>query len=182
MTTRNMSAKVFGRKVEFEYSERGIGYAITIARIAMGWIFFQAGLEKLMDPEWTASGFLQFVIPEGNPFMSFWAAFVGSSTIDNLVQWGQVLIGASLILGFFVRWAALWGAVQMVLFWMASLMGGFGEFLPLEHGWVIDDHLVYAALLYFLGAIGAGRILGFDTRIEKSDFVVNNHWVKLFTG
>jgi len=98
------------------------------------------------------------------------------------VQWGMLLIGASLILGFLVRWAALWGAVQMVLFWMASLMGGLGDFLPLEHGWVIDDHLVYAALLYFLGAVGAGRILGLDARIEKSEFVKNNAWVKFFTG
>jgi thiosulfate dehydrogenase [quinone] large subunit len=182
VTTRTLSTELFGRKVEFEYSEKGIGYAITIARVAMGWIFFQSGYEKIMDPEWTASGFLQFAIPEGNPFMNLWAGFVGSTTIDNLVQWGMLLIGASLILGFFVRWAALWGAVMMVLFWMASLMGGLSEFLPLEHGWVIDDHLVYAALLYFLGAIGSGHILGLDARIDNSDFVKNNSWVKFFTG
>ncbi|MCG8450380.1 MAG: DoxX family protein [Pirellulales bacterium] len=182
MTTRTLSADLFGRKVEFEYSERGIGYAITIARVAMGWIFTQAGLDKILDPEWTAAGFLQFAIPEGNPFASLWAGMVGSPLVDNLVQWGLFLIGVSLILGFFVRWAALWGAVMMVLFWMASLQGGLGQFLPLEHGWVIDDHLIYAALLYFLGAVGAGRILGLDAVIERSDFVKNNSWVKFFTG
>ena len=182
MTTRTLSAQIFGRKVEFEYSERGIGYAIAVARIALGWIFFQSGVQKILDPEWTAAGFLQFAIPEGNPFASLWAGMAGNALVDNLVQWGMLLVGASLILGFFVRWAALWGAVMMVLFWMASLTGGLGQFFPLEHGWVIDDHLVYAALLYFLGAVGAGRILGLDARIEQSNFVKSNSWVKFFTG
>jgi len=182
MTKQTLSARIFGREVEFEYSDRGIGFAILIARISMGWVFLQSGIEKLQDPEWTAAGFLKFAIPEGNPFASLWAGMAGSATVDALVQWGMVLIGASLILGFFVRWAALWGAVMMVLFWMASLMGGLGEFFPLEHGWLVDDHLVYAALLYFLGAVGAGRLLGLDAKIEQSGFVKNNSWVKLFTG
>ena len=182
MTDRTLGAEIFGRKIQFEYSEKGIGYAITIARIAMGWIFLQSGIEKVLDPEWTAAGFLQFAIPEGNPFSSLWAGMAGNASVDVLVSWGQLLIGLSLILGFFVRWAALWGAVMMILFWMASVMGGLSQFFPLEHGWLIDDHLVYAALLYFLGAIGAGRILGLDSRIEASEFVQKNTWVKLLTG
>lgn len=182
MTTKTLSAELFGRKVEFEYSDKGIGYAIVVARVAMGWIFLQSGIDKVLDPEWTAAGFLQFAIPEGNPFASLWAGMAGNALVDNLNQWGMLLIGLSLILGIFVRFAAFWGAVLMILFWMASLMGGLGQFLPLEHGWVIDDHIVYAALLYFLGAIGAGRILGLDARIEKSEFIKNNSWVKLFTG
>jgi thiosulfate dehydrogenase [quinone] large subunit len=182
MTKQTLSARIFGREVEFEYSDRGIGFAILIARVAMGWTFLQAGIDKLLDPEWTAAGFLKFAIPEGNPFMSLWSGMVGNATVDAMVQWGLTLIGASLILGFFVRWAALWGAVMMILFWMASVMGGLAEFFPLEHGWFIDDHLVYAALLYFLGAVGAGRLLGLDAKIEQSDFVKNNSWVKFFTG
>jgi len=175
--------RLLGREVEFEYSQRWIATALLGLRLVMGWTFLQAGLEKLFAPEpWTAAGFLQFAIPEGNPFVGLWAGMAGSPLIDGLVVWGQILIGLALILGIAVRWSAFWGAVMMILFWMASLMGGLGQFLPLEHGWVVDDHLVYAVLLFAMGAFGAGRIVGFDAAIEKMDFVKNNEWVKLLLG
>ena len=53
---------------------------------------------------------------------------------------------------------------------------------PLAHGWVIDDHIVYAALLFGLGAIGAGRVLGLDARIEEMGFVQKNRWLRYLLG
>jgi hypothetical protein len=50
------------------------------------------------------------------------------------------------------------------------------------HGWVVDDHLVYAALLFGLDALGAGRILGLDTRIEQTEFVQKNGWLRWLLG
>ncbi|MDQ4076626.1 MAG: hypothetical protein M3220_10320 [Chloroflexota bacterium] len=32
----------------------------------------------------------------------------------------------------------------------------------------MDDHIVYAVLLFGLGALGAGRILGVDALLEKT--------------
>jgi thiosulfate dehydrogenase [quinone] large subunit len=54
--------------------------------------------------------------------------------------------------------------------------------LPLAHGWVVDDHAVYAALLFGLGAIGAGRIVGLDAYIEDLDVVQNNGWLRYLLG
>jgi thiosulfate dehydrogenase [quinone] large subunit len=82
--------------------------------------------------------------------------------IDPLNAWGLTLVGAVLLVGAFVRWAAFWGAVTMAFYWAASL--------PLENGLVIDDHVVYA-LLFGLGAFGAGRIAGLDAYIEEIDLV-----------
>lgn len=182
MTARNLSANLFGREVDVEYSGSAIAYAILIMRVAMGWIFLQAGIDKLLDPEWTAAGYLKFAIHENNPFMSLWANFAGSPTIDLLVMWGLVLTGVGIILGALLRWSAFWAALMMIFFWASALQGGLGEFLPLEHGWVIDDHIVYAALVFGLGAIGAGRILGVDAALEKTAFVQKNAWLKYLLG
>ena len=182
MTTHQITGKVFGRETVAEYSQSWIGYTLVFMRIAMGWILFQGGIVKVLDPEWTAAGFLQFAIPEGNPFMSLWANFAGSTTIDFLVAWGLTLTGLGLILGVLVRWNAFWGAVMMLFFWAASLHGGLAQGLPFEHGWVIDDHMVYAILLFGLGALGAGRILGLDAYFEKSEFVQRNAWLKYLLG
>jgi thiosulfate dehydrogenase [quinone] large subunit len=106
----------------------------------------------------------------------------GSGTIDLLVMWGLTLTGLGLIIGGAVRWNACWGAVMMLFFWLASLTGGIMQGLPVAHGWVVDDHLVYAFLPFGLGAIGSGRILGVDARVEELSFVQNNRWLKLLLG
>jgi thiosulfate dehydrogenase [quinone] large subunit len=187
--TRQLDAELFGRETTFEYSEHWIGYAVLSLRIVMGWVLFQGGITKLVtyldaNPEnnWTASGFLAHAIPEGNPFIGMWGSMAGSATIDLLVMWGLTLTGLGLILGALVRWNAFWGAVMMLFFWAASLEGGLLAGLPLAHGWVVDDHLVYAALLFGLGAIGAGRILGVDAVLEKLAFVEQNRWVRYLLG
>ena len=182
MTTRNLSANLLGREVAVEYSGNAIAYAILTLRVAMGWIFFQAGIEKVLDPEWTAAGYLQFAIHENNPFSALWANFAGSPTIDLLVQYGLVLTGVGIILGALLRWNAIWAAMMMIFFWASALQGGLSEGLPLAHGWVIDDHIVYAALVFGLGAIGAGRISGVDAALERTRLVQNNAWLKYILG
>ena len=186
---RQLDAELFGRETQFQYSERWLGYAILALRVTMGWTLLQGGLTKLVtyldaNPEnnWTAAGYLANAIPEGNPFTGMWTSMAGSPLIDMLVMWGLTLTGIGLILGALVRWNAFWGAVMMLFFWAASLQGGLMAGLPLAHGWVVDDHLVYAAILFGLGAIGAGRILGVDAVVERLVVVRNNRWLRLFLG
>ena len=176
------TATLLGRPVTFEYSAAWVAYALVALRLVMGWTFFQAGITKVLNPEWTAAGFLQHAIPEGNPFMGMWASFAGSPVIDALVAWGLTLVGIALILGILVRFSAFWGAVMMLFFYAASLHGGLGAALPLEHGWVVDDHIVYAVLLFGLGAFGAGRILGIDAILERTAVVRENKWLSYLLG
>ncbi len=179
---QQVESNFLGRTVEMGINTTTIAYATVFMRVMMGWVLFQGGIVKVLDPEWTAAGFLQFAIPEGNPFTSLWASFAGNPVIDGLVAWGLTLTGLCLIFGLLVRWSAFWGAFMMVMFWMASLTGGLGQFLPLEHGWVFDDHLIYAILLFGLGALGAGRVFGLDKFVENSEFVQNNRWLRYFLG
>lgn len=180
MTT--YTSKAFGRTNPIEFSASAATYALVGLRFIMGWVLFQGGIVKVLDPEWTAAGFLKFAVPEGNPFTSQFAAMAGSPAIDFLVMWGLTLTGLGLMIGAFVRWNAFWAAFMMIMFWAASLTGGIMQGLPLEHGWVMDDHLVYALLLFALGAFGAGRIYGADATIEKTEIVENNSWLKWLLG
>ncbi|USZ66968.1 DoxX family protein [Halorussus salilacus] len=162
MSTRQLETELFGRRTDFEYSETWVGYALFGLRVVMGWTLFYAGITKVLDPEWSAEGFLLNAIPAGNPFTGLWATLASDWLwlIDPLNAWGLTLVGFALLVGAFVRWSAFWGAVMMVFYWAASL--------PLENGIVIDDHIVYALLLFGLGAFGAGRILGVDEYLEET--------------
>ncbi|MDY7082676.1 MAG: DoxX family membrane protein [Halobacteria archaeon] len=176
-----LDTEILGREIHFDYSETWVGYSLLGLRLVMGWTMFQAGIVKILDPDWTARGFLMGV-PEGNPFPGVWASMAGNPLVDMLVMWGLTLTGIGLLLGAFVRWNAFWSAVMMMFFWAASLQGGLMAGLPLAHGWVVDDHLVYALLLFGLGAFGSGRILGLDSYIEDSEIVKNNKWLRYILG
>jgi thiosulfate dehydrogenase [quinone] large subunit len=169
MSTRTLEAELFGRETRFEYSDHWIGYALLGLRVVMAWVFLQAGIAKLLDPDWTAAGFLANAVPAGNPFGDLWVSLAGSPVVDALVLWGQILIGLALLAGAFVRLAAFFGALQMILFWAAHLEGGLMAGFPIEHGFFVSSHIVYAILLFGLGAIGAGRILGLDAYVENYD-------------
>nr|WP_049913384.1 MULTISPECIES: DoxX family protein [Haloferax] len=187
--SRTLETEMFGRAVRFDYSERWVGYSLFLLRVVMGWTLFQGGITKLVtyldaDPSnnWTAAGYLANAIPEGNPLMGLWGSMAGSPLIDMLNMWGLTLAGLALILGAFVRFSAFWGAVMMLFYWAAALEGGILAGLPLAHGWVVDDHIVYAVLLFGLGAFGAGRILGVDAYLENMEFVRRNRWMSLVMG
>lgn len=183
MATYNLKHKFLGQEVETAYTGGVIGYAIVGLRVLMGWVMFQGGIVKVLDPTWTAAGFLQFAIPEGNPFTATFATFAGNPAIDFLVMWGLTLTGLGLMLGALTRWNAFWAAFMMMMFWAASLTGGITQFLPLEHGWVVDDHLIYAILLFALGALGAGRIAGVDGWLEtRFPALRENKWLALIFG
>lgn len=188
-STNTLRTELFGRPVTFEYSEHWVGYSLFCLRVVMGWTLFQGGVTKLVtyldgDPatNWTAAGFLLNAVPDGNPFVGLWASFAGNPVVDQLNMWGLTLTGLALMLGVLVRWSAFWGAVIMLFYWAAALQGGLLAGLPLEHGWVVDDHIVYAVLLFGLGAFGAGRILGLDARLERWSVVENHPWLRYLLG
>ena len=145
-------------------------FAVVSLRLVTGWIFFYSGITKVLDPEWTASGYLMHAIPEGNPFMGIWSMLAGMPLVDILFQWGLTLVGLGLLLGAFTTWNAFWGSVMMLLIWASSL--------PLENGFLIDEHIVYIAVLIGLSALHAGSIVGLDRVLKSTRLVKNNVWLQ----
>jgi thiosulfate dehydrogenase [quinone] large subunit len=148
---------------------------VAVLRIGVGIIFLWAGLEKVIGGggEWSAAGFLghatsgsmgwPFVtggVAEGtifNPTQSFWAGLAENSTamtvINFLVPWGQIGIGVSLILGLLTRFGAAMGTLMMLFFFVAAWDFEFG---------IVNQHLTYALVTFFLGYIGSGNFFGLD--------------------
>ena len=186
---RTLHSELFGREVQFNYSETWLAYSMLGLRLVMAWVFLQAGLEKLLeggigDPlAWSSTGFLQNAIADANPLQGvfLWFAEFGA-LIDPMVIFGQILIGVALLVGAFFRFAALMGAIQMFFFWTAAWQGGLMQGFPMPNGYFIDSSFVYMLLLFGLGAWGAGRILGVDRALEETQFVRNNPWARYLLG
>jgi thiosulfate dehydrogenase [quinone] large subunit len=168
--------ELFGERTEFAYSRSAAAYALLGLRLVMGWVFFYAGITKVADPSWTAQGYLTNV-PEANPFGGVWAAMAQPqylAVLDPLNAWGLTLVGLALMAGMLVRWAAFWGAVMMLFYWASSL--------PLAHAVVVDSHVVYALILFGLGAFGAGRVVGADDVLEETSPVERHPRLRYLLG
>lgn len=186
---RTLETEFAGRNVSFNYSETWVGYSVLSLRLVMGFILFTAGLGKLAEDGWTnfggfsAEGYLVHGVDEANPLKWLFTTFADFLFIvDPLVMWTQILIGLALLLGVFVRLAAFGGAIQMLFFWMGAWEGGLMAGLPVENGYLIDSSFVYALVLFGLGAWGAGRILGLDSKLETTAVVENNPWLRYLLG
>lgn len=158
--TENVSTWRLGTwNLTFRYVDILLPFAFFL-RVAMGWIFVWSGFDKLIT-DWSAGGFL--VNATSGPLKD-WFVDMGNSSaainvIDPLVVWGQILIGITLILGLFTRFSLFSAGLMMFMFYIAQLWPANNPFL--------DDHIIYIGLFMVLGALGAGRILGLDSLVEK---------------
>lgn len=132
-------------------------WGLFVLRITTGWLFFYAGITKILNPEWTAAGYLKGA--KTFPSLYQWLASDGMIGIINFLnEWGLTLIGAALVLGVFVRLSGILGAAMMFLYYFPVLEPG----LAIAHGWLVDEHIIYAAGLLTLAAFKAGRVWGLE--------------------
>lgn len=124
----------------------------------MGWMFFYAGITKVMNPEWSAEGYLKGAKAMASMYEFFMSPAV-LPIVNFLNAWGLTLLGASLILGIFVRYSAPLGVLLMALYYLA-----LGFPMPNSHAYIVDEHIIYIAGLLALSAFNAGRIWGIDSR------------------
>lgn len=132
-------------------------FLIFFLRVTLGWVFFYSGLIKILDKNWTSKGFLL----SAKTFPGFYEWFASPqnlSWVDFVNKWGQMLIGAALILGVFVGLAAFFGAVLMALYYFPGL-----QFPYVANNLVlIDEHVIYALAFLLLARLRAGRVFGFN--------------------
>ena len=129
---------------------------LFVTRVVMGWLFFYAGITKVLDPTWSAAGYLN----NAKTFPSFyrWLATSSLLPITNFLnKWGLTLIGVCLILGLFVYLAGKLGALMMILYYFPVLTF---PYIISAHAYIIDEHIIYALVLLLLAKLEAGQVYG----------------------
>ena len=125
---------------------------ITILRVAIGWHFLYEGISKVVQGNWSASGYL---LHTSGIFSGFYHFLAGSPAIlrstDLLNMFGLVLIGLALFIGLFSRLASLAGAVLLVFYYFAYPPFGNPMLNPSDgHLFIVDKIFLEATALVFL--------------------------------
>jgi len=162
-------------------AQRATRYVLAGLRIALGWIFLWAFLDKLFglgfstasDKSWLnggspTAGFLGKAV--SGPFEGLYHSFAGAAWADALFMAALLAVGTALILGIGLRVAAIAGGLLLVMMWTAVL--------PPESNPIMDDHLVYAGVLALLALTPAGNTLGLGKRWAQMPIVQSVPWLR----
>ena len=136
--------------------------SLFLLRVALGLLFFYSGISKVLNPEWSAYGFLV----NASTFQGLYAWFAQPEilpVIDFVNQWALLLLGVSLVFGVFVRWSSFLGIFLMLLYYFPNMSFPFVG----EHAFIVDEHIVYILVLVVFIAFKVGRIWGLDGFIFK---------------
>lgn len=121
-----------------------------LLRISIGWYMFYAGITKVIDPNWSAEGYLKGAkILTG--LYSWFASPAVLPYINFINAWGLTLLGISLILGAWVKYSAPLGAILMILYYLP-----LGIIHPDTHSMIVDDHIIFTFVLLYFMSSGAG--------------------------
>ncbi len=125
---------------------------ITILRIAIGWHFLYEGISKIVQGNWSSSGYL---MNTSGVFSRFYHFLAGSHalqmTTDFLNMYGLAVIGLALFLGLFSRLASLAGFILLVLYYFAYPPFGNPMLNPADgHLFIVDKIFLEATALLFL--------------------------------
>ena len=148
---------------------------IFLVRAAVGLGFLFAGLDKFFmwagGKPFTSGAYLKFGTtgtwlgsdPKAvvNPTHDFWVSLAGNaslvSVIDTLVVFGEIAIGAALILGLATRFSAVMGTLLMALLYVSNWSFANGPF---------NEQFMYGIITAAIAYAGAGAY-ALDTVVSK---------------
>ena len=155
-------------------------YMLALTRIATGFVFLWAFFDKTFGlgfatesaKAWVnggspTAGFLKFGVNPESPFKDLFTGLAGNAWVDWLFMLGLLGIGLALVLGIGLRVAAVSGTILLVLMWLALL--------PLENNPLIDDHIIYAIMLWVFAL--SRREWSLTDWWLSQDFVKKNKWL-----
>jgi thiosulfate dehydrogenase [quinone] large subunit len=161
----------------FEFDARpASAYWLALLRVVTGWWFFHAGVTKLIEDGLSFGYGPTYLTEMTGTALGPIPVWMGNNLawlIEPGVPLFETLIGLALMAGVLTRLAAFGGAVFMILFWI-----GNAEF---AHGLVSGD---FMGLLLFVTVmvLGAGRYVGLDAIIERTDLVTDHPRLRYLLG
>ena len=134
----------------------------VLLRLLLGWYMLFDGLEAVLNPGWSAQGFLL----SAKTFPGFYAWFASPMNlwwVNPLNSWGITLVGVALIAGVCVRPAALAAAAMHILYYFPHYV-----FPQVPHGFIVEDHIIYAVVFVFIAFYAPAQRFSLGAILRRS--------------
>jgi thiosulfate dehydrogenase [quinone] large subunit len=146
-------------------------YALVILRITIGWHFLYEGGVKILNPHWTAKSYL---LDSGGFMKGFFEFIAGNQTLlsisDFANAWGLALIGLSLIVGLFTRFASLAAMFLLLLYYLSHpAFPGIEYLFPSDGSYfIINKTLVELFALFVIYSFPTSQVFGLKRLIKSN--------------
>ncbi len=176
--TTDIETRLLGRNVSFTLAEPWLAYWLVIMRFAVGWWLLHAGLDKFLAWPFTAGWFVggQAQGTSLGPVVTLFSEGAALTFVEVMIPVGQTLIGLGLILGALTRLASFFGAFLMMFFYFIN-----GETGAWSHG-LITGEILGLLIFAMIATLGAGRVLGVDAYLVKTEFVKQHPKLRFIIG
>ncbi len=152
-------------------------FLIVFFCVIIGWTFLWGAIHHFGDSKFVPEFLIQaktfhslyspLNTPEITPLLTF------------LVEYGQLLIGLSLIFELLVRASAPFAILLLLLFWTGHM--NF-PYLESVNKFLVDFHVTYAGLCVYLMIKNAGHVFGLDVWAERLPLVRQSHALRAVVG
>jgi thiosulfate dehydrogenase (quinone) large subunit len=143
---------------------------LVILRVLIGWHFLYEGIAKLMNPNWSAAGYL---LDSKGIFASIFYSLATNhnlmSVIDFLNVYGLIAIGLGLILGCFTQVATVSGIVLLAFYFFSHpALVGAKYVMPSEGNYLfVNKTLIELFTLAVLLVFPTGKMIGIDRLLSR---------------
>lgn len=152
-----------------EYSKSKL-ISLVVLRLVIGWHFFFEGMVKVLNPAWTAKAYLLDSGGFAKPFFE-WIAFNPAllAVSDFVNAWALTLVGFFLLLGWWVRPAAIGGILLLGMYYLSHPpFPGIEYLFPIDGNYfIVDKNLVEMAALFVLFSFPTAHIIGLERLFKK---------------
>ena len=151
------------------------------SRILLGWLFLWGFLDKLFGLGYSTpaarswlnggsptAGYLKY--GTSGIFSGFYNSIAGNQIVDILFMLALLALGVALILGVGSRLATYGGTLLLLMLWSTNL--------PPVQNPVIDEHIIFIALLWGLWWIKADRMYGMGEWWSNTTVVKRFHFLE----
>ncbi len=144
--------------------------ALVILRVLIGWHFLYEGITKLVNPYWSAAGYLsesKWIL--SGLFRSILTSETVLKIVDFLNIWGLIAIGIALIAGCMTKTASISAIVLLFLYYMCNPpFIGYEYTTPAEGAYlIVNKNLIEMFALFVLTLFPTGKIIGLDRLISR---------------
>ncbi len=142
--------------------------SVTLLRILVGWHFLYEGIVKMYNPEWTSFGYLASA---QGPLKPLFSALTDASTIgwvDTLNMTALLVVGITLIMGFFEKKGALVGIGLLALYYLAHPSFPWLPQLNVEGNyWFVNKNLIELVVCVLIYNYPTGHFFGISYFWQK---------------
>jgi thiosulfate dehydrogenase (quinone) large subunit len=147
-------------------------FALVVLRTLIGWHFLYEGYTKLLYPgwgrtgapltRWSSAGYLKAATgPLADMFHALGSApWIG--TLDVVVAAALVVVGLSLMLGFFTQTGCAGAIGLLAMFYLSAIPMGLPETRAEGTYLIVNKNLIEAAAVLVVFTFRTGRIAGLD--------------------